>query len=214
MKTVKCIVAVLVILFAGFHTSAQTNTSLFGSFGIKAGVNISNLYVDDVTDENTRVGFQLGFFAKAPLTTVFAIQPELIYSQKGATLEYNNAFASGRFTTTLHYIELPVMGVVNLTKNFNLHAGPYISYLAGVNVDNKSSNDNLDFERELNRENFEKFDYGVAAGLGIDMSKLGIGLRYNYGLQEVGKEREILGQPFRISNGKNSVIQLFVTVGL
>ncbi len=199
--------------------NAQTSSEygiLNTSFGVKGGVNLSNLYVKDVTDENTKVGFQAGLFAKVPVAESFSIQPELIYSLKGAQLEYNNAFVKGKASFNLHYVELPILGVFNIAKNFNVHVGTYVAYLAGVNVKNKTENEagTFNFEKEVNRENFQKFDYGLAGGLGIDTKNVGFGIRYNYGLQEIGKERQFFGQAYNFPRAKNSVIQAYLTLGI
>ena len=165
-----------------FGQSPKTEKNeLVTTFGIKGGANLSNLYVKDVTDENSKLGFQVGVFAKAPITKFFSIQPELIYTQKGTELDYNNIFANGKASFNLQYVELPVMGVINVSNNFNLQIGPYISYLSSVNVKNKRSNGTYDFEKEVSKKNFEEFDYGVAGGFGFDAEKFGLGLRYNYG---------------------------------
>lgn len=218
MKMLQKLIMLLLLFKVSGLTHAQspkTSKSIFSStFGIKGGVNLSNLYVNDVNSENSKLGFQLGFFVKAPIAPMFSIQPELIYSQKGSQVSYDNFFAKGKVSYNLHYIELPVMAVVNLSKNFNVHAGPYISYLAGVTVKNKANNGIYDFEREINRDNFETLDYGIAGGFGIDAKNVGVGLRYNYGLKEIGRERQVFGQPYSFSNAKNSVLQLYLVIGL
>ncbi|MBC8034634.1 MAG: PorT family protein [Chitinophagaceae bacterium] len=203
----------LMILVAFTSQSQTTSTAVVGRtvFGIKGGVNLSNLYVDEINDENAKFGFQVGGFVKAGLSDNFAIQPELIYSQKGAELDYNNIFASGKVALKLHYIELPVMAVVNLGP-INIQAGPYVSYLAAVSVKNKGDNGD-NFEEEIDKDNFESFDYGVAGGLGIDGNGVGFGIRYNYGLKEVGKERNFFGQQYRFPDAKNSVLQAYLTFG-
>ena len=164
--------------------------------------------------ENAKIGFQLGFFAKAPLSEFFSIQPELLYSLKGAQLEYDNLFAEGKASFNLHYIEVPVMAVFNVSENFNIHAGPYVAYLAGADVKNKTTDGDFDFEDEIDRDNFEKFDYGIAGGIGVDGPKVGFGLRYNYGLQKIGREKQVFGQTYSFSNAKNAVIQAYLTLGL
>ena len=193
--------------------STTTKKDLVTTFGVKGGANLSNLYVKDVNDENSKLGFQVGLFAKAPITSAFSIQPELIYTQKGTELEYNNLFANGKASFNLQYVELPIMGVINLTKNFNIQAGVYASYLAAVKVKNKATNGSYDFEREVNKANFQEFDFGLAGGVGFDADKVGLGLRYNYGLREVGKNKQVFGQNYNFNNGKNSVLQLYLTLG-
>ena len=44
-------------------TTTKTNSG-GGSFGIKGGLNISNLYTKNVDDENKLLGFNVGLFAE------------------------------------------------------------------------------------------------------------------------------------------------------
>ena len=96
-----------------FAQEQQTSMekSLSPKFGIKGGINLSNLYVDDVKDENMKVGLNLGIYAKIPLVKGFSIQPELLYSSKGAKLTYDNILlGKGEYRFNLNYVEVPVVG--------------------------------------------------------------------------------------------------------
>ncbi len=207
---------VLVFIASAFQISfSQTSTSDSSlKFGFKGGANFSNLYTDNVEDNNVLTGFNLGLFAKLPINESLAIQPELLYTTKGAELKYNNLFVNGTSTFRLNYIELPVLLVVNLTNNFNLHAGPYFAYL----VDGKATNDAkgtlFDIENNLKNDDFNKFDTGLSVGLGFDTDQIGFGVRYNYGLQKVGKERNFLGTNYSFPDGKNSAINLYVSYSI
>ena len=52
--------------------------------GIKGGLNVSNLYVNNTSSENARLGFQAGVYGELVSTDAFALQAELNYSTKGA----------------------------------------------------------------------------------------------------------------------------------
>jgi hypothetical protein len=220
IRSIVC-VAMLIggTLVAGSKAVAQEQQSmgendLSPKFGIKGGVNLTNLYVDDdVSDENMKVGFNAGFFAKLPVTRGFSIQPELLYSSKGAKETYDNfIMGDGEYRFNLNYIELPVLAVFNLSKNFNLHVGPYVSYLAGVNIKDLNKDEGtIDEVAELDADNFNRFDYGLAGGLGIDISNFTIGARYNYGLREIGKSGSVSGE--LLKNSKNSAISLYIGIG-
>lgn len=189
--------------------------SLSPKFGVKGGLNLSNLYVDDVKDENMKTSFNLGLYAKIPLAKGFSIQPELLYSGKGAKLTYNNVLlGTGEYRFNLNYVEVPVLAVVNIAKNLNLQAGGYASYLASANITRlNSSAGTVDKIKDLKTADFNRFDYGLAGGLGLDVQNFTIGARYNYGLKEVGKgNASIAGQATK--NSKNSVISLFIGIGL
>mgnify|MGYP003602856127 CR=1 FL=1 len=215
MKKLKTILAIVLLTSISQVTFAQTSTGTSSQkFGIKGGVNFSNLYTEDVEDNNVLTGFNIGVFAKLPITPTFAIQPELSYTTKGAELVYNNAFISGTSTFKLNYLEAPILLVVNLNENFNIHGGPYFAYL----IDGKATNDSegtiFDGEDTLDNDDFNKFDTGISVGIGYDSNKIGFGIRYNYGLQKVGKERNFNGTDYTFPDGKNSAINLYLSYSI
>lgn len=218
MKRIMCAAVLLAALTTGstrsFAQVQQTTdeSALSPKFGIKGGVNLTNMFVDEVSDENMKVGFNAGFFAKLPVTRGFSIQPELLYTSKGAKETYNNIIeGKGEYRFNLNYIELPVLAVINVAKNFNIHAGPYVSYLAAANIKNLHDDHSQDEIAELDADNFNRFDYGLVGGLGIDISNFTIGARYNYGLREIGKSGSLSGQVTKDS--RNSAISLYIGVG-
>lgn len=201
-------------LMIGFTqtSKAQESSSSSGDvkFGVKGGVNFSNMYTDDVSDENVLTGFNVGLFAKVPVSRFLAFQPELNFTTKGAELKYDNAFVEGTGKFRLNYIEVPLLMVVNLTSNLNIHGGPYVAYLVDGKAKNNFTNDFLDTQGTLDNDDFNKFDAGLAAGVGIDLDTFSIGARYNYGLTTVGKERNFGGTNYTFPDSKNSTINLYV----
>lgn len=172
------------------------------------------MYTEDVDDNNVLTSFNAGIYAKLPLTDAIAIQPELLYSRKGAELVYDNVFAEGTAKFKLNYIELPILLKFNLTDNFNIHAGPYFAYLIDAQVTNETDDGTFDFEDNYDNDDFNKFDYGLSAGVGLDFESIGIGVRYNYGLQTVGKDRDFAGTTYTVPDGKNSNLSLYLAVRL
>ena len=214
MLTVICAVCMFNLVSAQEQQTAAEH-SLSPKFGLKGGLNLSNLYVDNVQDENMKTSFNLGLYAKIPVAKGFSIQPELIYSGKGAKLTYNNVLlGTGEYRFNLNYVEVPVLAVVNIVKNLNLQAGGYASYLATANISRlNSSAGTVDKIKDLKTDDFNRFDYGLAGGLGLDVQNFTIGARYNYGLKEVGKgNTSVAGQVTK--NSKNSVISLYIGIGL
>ena len=201
----KIILASLVLTFMSYtNSNAQSNVT---KFGVKGGVNFSNLYTDNADDENVLTGFNIGLYAKVPVTNSISIQPEVYYTGKGAEVVYNNVFASGTAKFKLNYIEVPVMLVANVTKNFNVQVGPYAGYLISGKTTNESGTYN--FQDNINTDDFNKIDAGVAAGLGFDLETVSFGVRYNYGLTKVGKERNYSGTNYTFPDGKNSVLSFY-----
>lgn len=187
-------------------TSSDATLTL--KIGIKGGVNFTNMYVDDVEDENMKIGFNLGLFAKLPVTRGLSIQPEILYSVKGSKVTYDlGVLGSNEYRFNLNYVEVPVLAVINVAKNFNLQAGGYAGYLAQANIKREKDGPN-DQIADLNEDNFNRFDYGLVGGLGIDVESVTIGARYNYGLREIGKADNFGSRALK--NSKNSAISLYV----
>ncbi len=183
--------------------------------GLKGGLNFSDLYTSDAQKDRMLVGFHAGVYAQLPITRRISIQPELYYTTKGAEVTYNNVFVQGVARYHFNYIELPILLSVNLVENFNLQFGPYIAYLVNGKTTNESSNSNsFDFEKNLNTDDYNRFDAGITLGGGIDIGALGLGVRYCYGLTTVGKERTYLGQPYTLPDSKNGVIAFYLSVAL
>lgn len=178
--------------------------------GIKGGLNVSNFITDDVTDDNARTGFHVGVYGQLLNSNAFAIQPEVNYSTKGNRVMFMEGIIDQETKFNLNYIDIPVLAVFKLGESVEIHAGPYWSYLVGANID--TDGDLMDEFQELDRDNFDKWDYGLVGGIGFNLSNVQIGARYNYGLNEIARSegaKRLLG-----SNTKNSVGQLYVAFNL
>lgn len=207
----KFLCALTLFMTASFGALQAQNQNVTTEFGVKGGLNMSNLYSDDTNDENILYGFNAGVYATLPVSDFIAIQPEILFTTKGSKLEYDNAFATGNAKFKLNYIEVPLLVRVNITKNFNVHAGGYASYL----VSSKLTGDgDFTFDENIDTEDLNKFDAGIAAGIGVDFSPLSIGLRYNYGLTTVGKERTVAGTTYTFPDAKNSNLSLYLSYKL
>jgi hypothetical protein len=188
---------------------AATGNGLSAKFGIKGGLNLTSLYVDNVSSEHMKAGFNAGVFAKLPVTEGFSIQPELLYSVKGAKDTYDNFLqGSGQYRFNLGYVELPVLAVVNLGKNFNIHAGGYAAYLVSANVKDVNSDGSIQGATDLGVDNFRRWDFGLAGGVGFDIQNFTLGARYNYGLTNIGKSGNLSGDLTKSS--KNAGLSVYV----
>lgn len=209
-KSFKFLAMVAIMLGVNnINAQTETSTSNNSSFGIRGGINFSNLYSDEVDDNNVLTGFNIGFFANAPLAAGISIQPEINFTTKGAELQYNNAVFQGTGKFNLSYVEVPLLLKINLTKNFNIHGGPYAAFLINSKITNEDADGNINFEEQVDKDDLNKFDYGLAGGIGFDVDNFGLGIRYNYGLQTVGKERTYLGTTYTFPDAKNSSLSIY-----
>jgi hypothetical protein len=195
-------------------TSAQAQKA--PRVGIKGGLNLSNLYVNDADDENARIGWHAGFYGQLLSTEAFAIQPEVNFSTKGTGITYgtiNNTNVSVNYDTKfiLNYIDIPVLAVFKLGRAAEIHAGPYWSYLVSAQIKNNDGNPNNEFDT-IDRKNFDNWDYGLVGGIGFNLGKgAQLGVRYNYGLNEIASSRA--AKTF-LGNAKNQVAQLYLAFNL
>jgi hypothetical protein len=178
--------------------------------GIKGGVNLSNFITDEPTDRHTLVGFHAGVYGQLFVNEGFAIQPEVNYSTKGNEITSEFGIIDHETKFNLHYIDLPVLAVFKLGDAVEIHAGPYWAYLVGANID--TDGDLGDGFRQLDRDNFDNWDYGLVGGIGFNFNNVQLGARYNYGLNNIAESpgaRQMLG-----SKSKNSVGQLYLAFNL
>jgi len=211
----KSFIAALLLLFSVLNSSMPANAQLTNSkVGIKGGLNISQLSVSGLTEESNVIGYHAGVFARIGLSPCFGIQPEALFSMKGAELNFGNAIAHGGAIFRLNYVDVPVLAVIKVFPHLNLQAGPYFSYLLNASVKNSSGSDGSDFSSEVNEDNFNRIDYGLVAGAGFEFSALNLGVRYIQGLQEVGKDRTFFGETYNFPEGKNSAWQVYLGLSL
>ena len=208
MKTTKIFLLSAIIALMVNTTQAQDVPA--PKFGIKGGINLANLRSgDDVSDENLKVGLNLGLFAKMPITEGFAIQPEVLYSSQGSRINYNNfLMGKGEYRFNFNYVQVPVLAVINVGEYFNIHAGPYASFLTSANVKDINNNGTVESIKDYDVDDFNRVDYGLAGGVAFETKGFTIGARYNYGFKEIGKSGSVSG------NATNDLKNNFGTVYL
>lgn len=178
----------------GRSTGGSHNVSL----GLKAGASLTNLTGADAKGFDNRFGFHGGLFANIGISSLFAFQPELLYSQKGANFS-NITDRSLR----LHYLDVPLAFHVN-TGGLFFEAGPQVGFLVAAKSQDGSAS--VDVQNRYNA-----VDFGYLFGLGYQLKHgLGVGLRYNGGFSNVDKATTIGNTTFQ-ARARNSAFQLYLT---
>ncbi|UOG75516.1 PorT family protein [Hymenobacter tibetensis] len=181
-------------LLLGLAGAAQAQSDV--SLGLKAGGTLSSFAGKEVNNYESVFGFHGGAFANIGFTKLFAFQPELIYSQKGAKIK--NAF-----TQRLSYLDVPLAFHVNADGLF-FEAGPQVGFLLAAQ--NKTTNTSID-----SKDAYNTVDFGYLFGLGYQRkSGIGIGLRYNGGITKVDKSYTVGNITYQ-DNLRNSAFQLYLT---
>ena len=197
-------ITIFLALASSSLVSAQNSTA---RMGIKGGFNVSNLYINNVSDENSRFGFNAGFYGQLVSSDVAALQLELLYTTKGTKATYNSVFSNETVKFNLNYLEVPVLAVIKLGKVMEIHAGGYAGYLLAANFNYNNSTTTHD----LDRNKFNSFDYGLAGGVGFNFGAVQLGARYNYGLAKIANSDAAQAM---VGNSKNSCAQLYLAFNL
>lgn len=163
-------------------------------FGVVAGAAFAKVGGPDVADEDvkSRVGIAAGGFATLGISRNVAIQPELLYSQKGAKSTEGEVTSRVR----LSYVEVPVLlklrfpGSGGGTVVPHVYAGPYFGVRVGCSV--SASNGTATISSGCGDQaadiHIKSSDFGATFGGGVDVGRAIIDVRYDLGLSKIGSE--------------------------
>ena len=170
----------------GFSANAQDNLK----FGVKAGVNFAT-FGGDVEDVDSRTGFHAGVVAEFKLSENFSIQPELMYSQMGAKLDYVDSDGIIQYnvesTSKFDYISLPILAKYYIIEGLSIEAGPQIGFLVSAKQEDKISG--IGEQSSDVKEGSKSIDFGLAGGLAYDLP-IGVFFqaRYYAGIANIAEE--------------------------
>lgn len=190
-------------------TLCMMQVSMAQYIGLKGGLTLSILNFEEVQDENLRLGYHVGAYLHLPIGDVFAFQPEVNYTTKGATAEYDVLFFDGEYSFNMAYIDVPLMGVLKLGDAAELHFGPYFGFLSNTSL--STEGDFGDGQSELDRDHFKTLDYGLAGGLALNFNALQLGARYHYGLQKIADTDEAA---LFLGDARHSYLQVYAAIRL
>ncbi|MFC0776542.1 porin family protein [Flavobacterium sp. HJSW_4] len=185
----KVILSAIAIMAFAFTNAQQTR------FGVKGGLNISNVVGGDVDNNKTLVGFHVGGLAEIHVVEKFYIQPELLYSAQGA--KFDGPFGSDG-DLKLNYLNIPVLAKYYIVdKKFNVEAGPQLGILLSAKGNGE---DVKDYTRST--------DFGFNLGAGYSFTEnFSVGLRYTIGLSPIS-DNDIDNSDDYYNSAKNSNLQL------
>ncbi|WP_020602475.1 porin family protein [Spirosoma spitsbergense] len=172
-----------VLLLTGLVGSTWGQISLVP----KAGINLARIAFDQADNNDTRtrgvfVG-GIGVLIGSPFS-VFSLQPEVLFTQKGYQRAANNRM-------TVNYIEIPVMGRLSVgSKQTRVYLGAGPSYGYAIGGKNRGA-DGKDVKLTFGdgKNEVKRSDWRLQFGLGLNQ-KLGYGSlqvegRYGLGLSNI-----------------------------
>lgn len=181
------------------------------AFGVKGGINVASLAVNEANDESARLGVNAGLFARTAPEEPFGLQVELLYSGKGSNTTYSAFFGliDQEVDFNLNYLELPVLASFRLGGVVDLHAGAYAGYLFNAKV--STSGDFGSGSEELDKADLNAMDFGVAGGVGFNLGPAQLGVRYLHGLSKVADSD---AADLVLGDAKNRCFQAYVALGI
>ena len=166
---------ILLLTITGILCFCVKSRSQTTEFGLKAGLNISDLHSTSTNSLDPRASVYVGGLAHIHLSRYFAIQPELVYSCQGAT----QATGEGEVTWRLNYVNVPVLLQYMFDNGFRLQTGPQLGLLASSK--RKAGGNLTDI-----RDGYTTGDFSWSFGAGyLTSSGLGVDLRYNVGINNI-----------------------------
>lgn len=228
----------LILLSAAVGASAQVGKYRNDmSIGVNGGYVLSNVgftpKVNQTFHGGITGGFSFRYVCEKYFSTICAVQAEVNYAQIGwkeQILDVNDASVINsvtglpeEYSRTMNYIQIPIFSHLGWGREekgfqFFFQAGPQIGFCLGESTKTNFNVNDANFEDRVNSvvaqdtmavEN--KFDYGIAAGLGLEYSHPKVGhfqleARYYYGLGNIygDSKKDFFGK----SNFGNIVVKL------
>lgn len=213
---------VFAFLFFAITFQIQAQDFPFIDVGIKAGANayFQNNFPSGFERDNFKFGYVGGFFArfKLPLIGLY-VQPEAVISQSGGSFKGTDQLLQAgtlnyEGNLTLTTLDFPVLIGQRFGTSFlafRVNAGPVFSTVLSAKQDLTTTGNlpgtgmvNQKDENQDVKDDINSFLVALQAGVGIDISKINIDLRYQLGFTKLAKNAGTNNEQ------KTSAIQLTV----
>ena len=174
------------------------------SIGPMAGVSIYTFTGSDAeifdadlsTSKSSRVGFLGGAFAEFEFGNVFALEPQLLWVQKGAKYNVNltDGTGSGSATVKLDYIQFPVLLKAEYRqagKDFapSLFVGPAVAFKTSCKITAEA--DGVSASDDCASDAISSTDWSLIFGLGFEFKRFEFQARYDLGLSSVSQDSAV-----------------------
>lgn len=187
-------------------STSSTDTRENFKFGVKAGINLANVYDEENDDlvADTKVGFAGGVFFSIPIGKFIGLQPEVLYSEKGFKAEGEGLFGENyELKRKTSHLDIPVHLQIKPVENLSILVGPQFSYL--LNTETEFNGFSAGQEEDINGDNYKKGVIGLSAGIDFNVDNFVISGRAAWDLSKTDKDGDESTLRY-----KNQVIQFTV----
>ena len=166
---------------------------------VKGGLNFANMVFEDDEDDiqdlakNGNAGLTGGLAFIIPFGDVIALQPEILYTQKGSELNYTILGEDYYEKVRYNYIDIPILLRLSLGGTYGEGLGLYLNggVYAGYALNGKKEQNvpilgmqesDISFD-DQDREG--RVDFGAVGGVGLSLGDLFLELRYMHGINNL-----------------------------
>jgi hypothetical protein len=206
MKQAAKVIIFAVLILAMAAASSEAASGLVAGKGLKFGMTISALNgAGAETGLTSQVGFCGGGFLILNLAGAFSVQPEVLFTQKGAEFDSGSNYYEYHYS----YIEIPLLLKLTLAGKEamfrpSIYAGPFVGFKTSAKLETYLDPDQEESKQE-SLPSIRSVDAGIVVGAGADLH-LGPGnilLDLRYGLS-------LLSAVTTGPDVKHSVIYVFI----
>jgi hypothetical protein len=185
MKTSLLILSLVTLSLGSTLKAQETDPRTVVSFGIKAGLNYSNVWDEQGQDfkADPKLGFAGGVFLGVPIGKFLGFQPEVLVSQKGFQGSGTLMGSPYSFSRTTTYIDIPLLLQVKPAEFFTIVLGPQYSYLMNQKDVHTWGANSTAQEQEFENDNVRKNVLGFVAGADINIQHVVVSGRMGWDLQ-------------------------------
>jgi len=198
MKNLIKLTIVVFLLLFGTGSFAQ-------NFGLKAGLNLSNLLVKDENDVlsddfKMNPGIHIGPTVEFPISKIFSFESGLLLSTKGFKVSEKEGYMSEAYEYklkwNLFYLDIPLtakatydFGGVKIYGTFGPYVGMGISGKSKseqiINGETESNEEDIKFGPDKEEDQLKGYDFGLTMGAGLALKSIQIGFTYGLGLANI-----------------------------
>lgn len=192
------------LLFAIIMITIST-VSFAQTFGIKAGLNLSNMLMKDndqtySDDFKMNPGFHFGATAEIPIVEMLSFETGLLISTKGfkTSGESSESGFTYEYKTKMNliYLDIPLTAKATFDLGGAKIYGAFGPYLgmgltgktkteATVNGSSDTNSEDVSWGSDAENDDLKRLDFGVSVGAGIEISSIQVGLSYELGLANI-----------------------------
>jgi hypothetical protein len=161
--------------------------------GVKAGVTLGDIpNIDQVLNAtyastSQRIGWAAGGFLMVRWKNGFAVQPEVLYTQKGVKVSGIEGAGSGDAWVKTDFLDVPILARYTIGKGVRgyVFAGPSFDFKVSAKV--KASLLGQSDEEDISSD-VKSFEFAIVVGGGVEFGPILLEARWSEGLTDIAKD--------------------------